>query len=153
MSETDGVVVRTAGDLAWVRASGPGHACGACASRGACRSALIGTSLDGEAEPSLLCLPNVIGANAGDAVVIRAREGLLLRAVWLAYGLPLLLALLVAMIVLELTGSEPKAIAGMLLGLSGGFLFLRHVRLDSRHTEPILSMDFKHTFVRGPESC
>jgi positive regulator of sigma E activity len=141
MNESDGVVVRLEGDYAWVRPAGPGHACGACASRSGC--AASGGLLDG-ATPRLLRLPNAIRARPGDAVVIRAADGMILHAIWRAYAIPLLLALVGAAVLLHVSGSEAVAFAGMLLGLAGGFLALRRSR--SVGAEPILTIAFKNTF-------
>lgn len=145
MNETAAVVVRVEGDYAWVEAEGPGHACGACASRSGCQSGRAGSVLDGiqNGGRQLLRLPNTIGARPGDAVVIRAAEGMVLRAVWLAYGIPLLLALGGALLVGHLTGSEPLAAAAVPAGLVAGVLLMRRSRLESRRAEPILSLGFK----------
>lgn len=156
MNETAAVVVRVEGGYAWVEAEGPGHACGACASRSGCQSGRAASVLDGihnGGGRQLLRLPNTIGARPGDAVVIRAAEGLVLRAVWLAYGIPLLLALGGALLVSHLTGSEPLAAAAVPAGLAAGVLLMRRRRLESRNTQPILSLGLKdstHFIVRGP---
>jgi len=76
-----------------------------------------------------------------------------LRAVWLAYGIPLLLALGGALLVSHLTGSEPLAAAAVPAGLAAGVLLMRRWRLESRNTQPILSLGLKdstHFIVRGP---
>lgn len=143
MNESDGVVVRVEGGYAWVKAAGPGHACGACASRDGCVTG--GNVLDAAGKPHLLKFPNAIRARPGDAVVIRAADGTILSAIWLAYGLPLLLALLLAGTLLHLTASEPAAFAGMLFGLAGGFLLLRR-RKTGVAREPNLSIAFKNVF-------
>lgn len=150
MTATDGVVVRLEGDHAWVRVEGAGNACGACAQKGGCQSAGLGSVLDGvlgqAPATQLLRLPNTIHARPGDAVVVCAVEGAVLRAVWLAYGIPLLLALAGAMILNALTGSELAAVAGLLCGLLGGYFVMRRTslaRLDSGRSEPILSINFK----------
>lgn len=142
MNESDGVVVRIEGDFVWVRPASPGHACGACASRSGC--AASGSLLGSTDAPKLLRLPNAIRARLGDAVVIRAADGVILRAIWRAYATPLLLAIGGAMTLLYLTGSEGAALAGMLLGLAGGFLVLRHGHRSA--TEPILTIAFKNNF-------
>ena len=145
MTETDAVVVRLEGDHAWVRAAGAGSACGACSHKEGCPSSASGAVLDGvSGQPShLMRLANTIHARPGDAVVIRMADGMMLRAVWQAYGLPLLLALAGATVAIALTGSEPIAMAGVLLGLLAGFLFMRGRGLDSGRSEPILSISFK----------
>jgi positive regulator of sigma E activity len=147
MNETAGTIVRLEGDYAWVRAEEAGKACGGCAQRGSCSSFSVGNLLDGKAardgQGRLLRLPNTIHARPGDAVVIRAAEGMVLRAVWRAYGLPLLLGLGGALAGQAWFGGEVSALFGMLAGLAGGFLLLRRKGLDSACAEPILSIGFK----------
>ena len=147
MTESDGVVVRLEGEFAWVRAAGAGSACGACAHQDGCHSSATGSVLDGVlGQPArLLRLINTIQARPGDAVVICVADGVILRAVWLAYGVPLLLALAGAMVAVALTGSEVLAVAGMLSGLFGGYLLLHRSRGDSGRAEPILSINFKRS--------
>lgn len=151
MNETNAVVVRLEGPYAWVRAFGPGPACGGCARQEGCSTAGLGTVLDDAAgktrKPQLLRLPNAIHARPGDAVVIRAADGMVLKAVWRAYGMPLLLALGGALLAAGLTGSEAASLAGMLVGLGGGFLLMRRQGLDSARAEPILSMGFKESSI------
>lgn len=151
MNETDGVVVRIEGEYAWVRTEGAGHACGACASRQGCSSAAAGGAFDGsildkQQSARLLRLPNTIRAHAGDAVVIRAADGMVLRAAWLAYGVPLALALGGAALAVELTGSDGIAAASALLGLGAGFFALHRRGKASGAAEPILSIEFKRLF-------
>lgn len=145
MNETDAVVVRVEGDHAWVRAQGPGHACSVCTQKDGCHAAAGGVVEEALGQPAsrLLRLPNPIHARPGDAVVIRAGDGAVLRAAGLAYGLPLLLALLGALAGLELLDSEPAALLGMLLGLGAGIAALRYQSRQSTRREPILSIDFK----------
>lgn len=145
MNETDAVVVRVDGSHAWVRAQGQGHACGACAQKDGCHVASGGIVEGALGQPGkhLLCLPNTIHARPGDAVVIRARDGTILRAVWMAYGLPLLLALAGAAAGFELVGSEPAALIGMLSGLAAGIGMLRFMTRQGGQREPFLSIGFK----------
>ncbi|MFN6961842.1 MAG: SoxR reducing system RseC family protein [Rhodocyclaceae bacterium] len=147
MNQTDAIVVRLEGRHVWVEAAGPGAACGNCAQSGSCGSSAIGNALDHAAskgrKPLLIRLPNTIGARPGDAVVIQTADGMVLRAVWLAYGIALLLALAGALGATILTGSEPLAMLGMLAGLGLGIGWLRWRGLEARRREPILSMDFK----------
>lgn len=151
MNESDATVVRLEGPYAWVQAAGPGAACGSCAQQGGCSSSGMGNVLDEASgkgrKPQLLRLPNVIHARPGDAVIIRTADGMVLKAVWRAYGLPLVLALGGALLAMVVTASEPVAIAGMLLGLAGGFFLMRSKGLDSSRSEPILSMAFKQSSV------
>lgn len=159
-NETDATVVRLDGAHAWVQAAGPEPACGSCAQRGNCGTAGMGGMLDdpgGKRRKSLLLrLPNTIHARPGDAVVIQAADGMVLRAVWRAYGMPLCLALGGALLAAALSGSEPLVLAGMLLGLLGGFLLMRLQGLDSARSEPMLSMRFKQSSVisvKGRTTC
>lgn len=161
MNETDATVVRLEGAHAWVQAAGPGPACGSCAQQGSCSTAGMGGILDAPGakrrKPLLLRLPNTIHARPGDAVVVRAADGMVLRAVWRAYGIPLFLALAGALLASTLADdSELPVLAGMLLGLLGGFLLMRLQGLDSARSEPILSMRFKQssvTSVKGRSTC
>lgn len=147
MNETSGIVVRVDGEHAWVRAESAGKACGACAQRDGCGSFSIGNLMDGlpaqDGQKRLLRLPNTIHARPGDAVVICAAEGMVLRAAWHAYGIPLLLALLGAIAGKAWFDNEITAIVGMLGGLVGGFMLMRRRGLDSGRAEPILSLGFK----------
>jgi sigma-E factor negative regulatory protein RseC len=141
MNETSGIVVRVEGEHAWVRAESAGKACGACAQRDSCGSFSLGNPMDGQ--KNLLRLPNTIHARPGDAVMICAAEGMVLRAVWRAYGIPLLLGLFGAIAGQAWFGNEIAAIVGMLGGLVGGFVLMRSRGLDSDRAEPILSLGFK----------
>lgn len=136
MNAVDGVVVRLEGEFAWVKTRGPGSACGACSRKEGC-----GAQSDAE---SLLKLPNPIRAHPGDAVMIEAADGVVLRAAWLAYGLPLLLALVGAGGAMGLTGSEGIAVVAMLCGLVAGFAWLRYRRCDPGHSSLKMSMDLKN---------
>jgi sigma-E factor negative regulatory protein RseC len=145
MNETEGIVERVEDGHAWVRAEDAGSACGACERRDGCTTAGAGSVLDGApARPGqLLCLPNSIRARPGDAVVIRAADGAVLRAVGLAYALPLLLAFVGAFAMLALTGSEAGALFGVLAGLAGGIVIMRRRGLERARGGPILTMAFK----------
>lgn len=91
----------------------------------------------------MLRLPNPIQARAGDQVVIRAAQGAVLRAVWLVYLLPLLLAVVGAAGLLALTGNEMVAMLGLLVGLAAGFLGLRWHKPACNSRTQILSIGFK----------
>ncbi len=145
MNQTEAIVVRLEGRYAWVQASGPGSACGSCAQSGSCGASTLEadrTELH-QRKPLLLRLPNTIGAQPGDEVIIRAADGVVLRAAWLAYGMPLLLALAAALAATAWIGSEIVTFIAMLLGLGAGVFLLRKYGLESQQREPILSLDFK----------
>lgn len=160
MNETDAVVVRLEGDYAWVRAVGPGPACGACAQKEGCSSAGLEPPVNAPTGNSrkqpLLRLPNTIHAAPGDSVVIRAPDGMVLRAVWLAYGVPLLLGIGGAMVATALWGDGLVALSGLLIGLASGFIMVKRRRLEPGRGEPILSLRFKQSSiisVKGQETC
>lgn len=145
MNQTEAIVVRLEGRYAWVQALGPGHACRGCAQSDSCGSSRLaaGQGELGARKPLLIRLPNTIGARPGDAVTIRAADGAVLRAAWLAYGMPLLLALVSALAVKAWIGSEIATFIAMLFGLGAGILLLHWHGLESQRREPILSLDFK----------
>jgi sigma-E factor negative regulatory protein RseC len=147
VNAADAVVVRVDGDTAWVRVAGPGSACGGCSQKEGCHASAgaVDDALGQGRKTRLLRLPNTIHARPGDAVVVCAQDGAVLRSAWFAYGLPLLLALAGAALGLELTGSEGAALAGMLTGLLVGFLLLRTRSRQATRTEPILSIAFKNS--------
>lgn len=139
MSESEAVVERVEGNHLWLRPLGVGSGCGSCTQKTACGM----RSADGQMQSPLICLPNSIQARAGDTVVICTAEGVLLRAVWRVYGVPLISGLAGAMIALTITGSDGVALAGLLLGLSGGFLSLRRSRDARTEQRAALSVFFK----------
>jgi len=84
-------------------------------------------------------LPNTVGADVGDKVLLVMRDGALLRVSLLAYLLPALLVIVGAG--LGNASSDAAAIIGALLGLAAGMGVLRLIQariLASR--EPLLSM-------------
>lgn len=146
MNEVEGIVERLDGSFAVVRTAGPAPACGACAQQGGCANGGAGTPLDNPLGKSrqirLLRLPNQIGARSGDVVIVRSVDGMLIKAVWRAYGRPLALALLGALLA-SLTGSDGLVMAGLLAGLAAGFWLMRRHGLDAGNAEPILSIRLK----------
>lgn len=148
MNATDAVVVRVDAAHAWVRTQGRQKTCGACARKDDCAVAGTGRLLDGDAGGQLLCLPNTIHARPGDRVSVQAADGEVWRAVWQAYGIPLLFALGAAIIGKFLSGSDLLAGGAMLLGLLSGYLLLRHsarAGLDLGRKTPTLTLKFKST--------
>lgn len=147
MNEIDAIVVRLEGDYVWVRAAGPGPACGACAQKEGCSSAGLESLLNAPSSSSrkqqLLRLPNVIHAAAGDNVVIRTPDGMVLRAVWLVYGIPLLLGLGGAMVAAAVWGDGWASLSGLLIGLAGGFLMVKRRGFDAGRRETVMSLKFK----------
>lgn len=156
MNEMEGVVERLDGNFVLIRAAGPGPACGACAQKAACGSSnMLDDALGKTRKPQMLRLPNTIGARPGDAVMIRAADGMVLKAVWRAYGIPLALGLLGALLA-GISGNDWATLAGLLAGLAVGFLLMRIKGLEAGRQEPILSISFKQSSVitvKGQETC
>jgi len=145
MNESDGVIVHVEGGIAWIRMSQPGNPCGACARHEGC-SVNAGTVLDGSQRERILKLPNDIAARQGDQVIVRTADGTVLKAVGRVYGLPLILGMAVAILLLSLSGSELQAFAGLMIGLGAGFFALRHQNARSR---PVLTLEFKNVTGRS----
>lgn len=159
MNVAEGVVERLEGPDAWVRSATAAPACGSCTQKAGCSSAAPGVASEvfGAAEKRMMLrLPNSIGARPGDAVQICAAEGLVLRAVWRAYGLPLLLGVGAAVGLFALTGKDAAALLGLIAGLLIGVVLLRRKGLEAKRKEPILSMRFKSVSIincKDSESC
>lgn len=153
MNEMEGVVERLDGGFVLIRAAGPGPVCGACAQKEGCGSA--GDALGKSRKQQMLRLPNTIGARQGDSVVIRVADGMVLKAAWRAYGIPLVLGLLGALLA-GMSGNDWAAPAGLLAGLAVGFLLIRIKGLEAGRPEPIWSISFKQSSVitvRGRGIC
>lgn len=148
MNEMAGVILRLDGGYAWVRAAGPGPACGACSQQQGCGSVgVLDDALGQGRKPQLLRLSNTIGARPGDTVTIRAADGMVFKAAWRAYGIPLLLGLLGALLAASMSGEDWAALTGLLAGLVSGVLWVRHLGLEAGRAEPILSMSFEASSV------
>lgn len=149
MNVMEAVVVRLEGADAWVQTAGPGPVCGACSSKANCAGADSRSVLVDAAKPSnrrrVLRLPNVIRAQPGDSVLIRAADGMVFKAVWRAYGIPLMLGLLGAVLGFGMANEDMAALLGLLSGLLAGIVLLRKRGLEASSGEPILSMSFKST--------
>jgi len=151
MNEMEALVVRLEGEDAWVQTSGPGPACGACSQKSGCagsdKGALLADAANQARQRLLLRLPNAICARPGDAVLIRAVDGMVSKAVWRAYGIPLALGLLGAALGFGLAGEDLAALLGLLAGLLAGAVLLWARGLEAGSGEPILSMSFKSTSI------
>lgn len=120
MTETPALVTRIEGDIAWVTSKAP-SSCGACGGKG-CGSSLFSRIWHPD-EPEYQ-VDNLIGAEAGETVVVGLPDGALLRAALASYGMPLLLLLGGAGLGKFLFG-EPGSIWGGLFGLGMAALWLR----------------------------
>ncbi|NWG86745.1 MAG: SoxR reducing system RseC family protein [Hydrogenophilaceae bacterium] len=121
MSETLARVVRIEGDTAWVEVEAP-TSCGACGGRGCGSTTVFGQLF--HARPVAYPVTNAIAAGVGETVVVAVDEGMLLRSALRAYGLPLALLLLGAVLGMTL-GGELWAISGAAAGLVLGALQMR----------------------------
>lgn len=117
--EVEATVSRVEGAHAVVRVDRRGGGCGRCSEAGGCASTLLGRPLQRECR--LFRLPNTIGAQPGDRVVVAVAEGSALRAALLAYLLPVLLLLAGSMLGAAFAGAEGKdfaAYSGAVMGLA-----------------------------------
>lgn len=87
--EIEATVSRVEGAHALVRVDNDTGGCGRCSDAGGCASGLLGRPLRRECR--LFRLPNSIGAQPGDRVLVGIADGAALRAAGLVYLLPVLL--------------------------------------------------------------
>lgn len=123
MIETQAQVVRTEGDYAWVRIR-PHSPCGHCDPEKGCKSVAI-TRMFGNAQESYR-VHNPLAAKPNELVTIAVQEGALLSSALWAYGLPMLLLLLGALIGhFIVSNSELATLVGAAIGFILGFFVLR----------------------------
>lgn len=141
-TESKGLVVAIeAGDV-WVQLASGG--CGRCHEPGGCGGQSLTQMLGPEKKYRVA---NLIGAQVGDRVVLLLDSGVVRQAAWLAYGLPLLLCLLGAVIGQFLSG-DGLAFVGALLGLFVAWKVLRkqtQQALGHEQVRPQLSIRFDHS--------
>jgi len=130
MIEARAIVLRVAGERAWVRVIDRAGGCGRCDEPGGCRSTKIAYAL--KAPNEMFELPNRIAAEAGEAVRIRIADGAPLRGALASYGLGACLLLAGAGVGHSLAptgGADAYALAGGVIGLAvaaiAGRLLLR----------------------------
>lgn len=128
MIETEGVVVKVEGDVAYIQAQRK-SSCGGCAKQGeSCgTSTLIGFF---DTKTPLYRARNALGVKAGERVVIGMEDGMLYKGVMAIY-LPPLFLLLVGAIGGHLLAATPAlaetyAMLGALAGLAAGFFGARY---------------------------
>lgn len=132
MIETEAQVSRAEQDYAWVVIR-PHSPCGHCDPITGCKSVAI-SRMFGSAQQEFR-VRNSVHAQAGDLVHVAVPEQTLLRSALWAYGVPLLLLLLGAMLG-RLGDQEWMAMLGAGLGLMAGFLVLRLLRHAQSGLEP-----------------
>jgi sigma-E factor negative regulatory protein RseC len=126
MIEETATVVEVDGEHAWISGEAA-SACGVCAASGGCGVAVLGRWL-GTRERRVRAL-NRAGARRGDRVVVGLEEGALAQGSLAVYLVPLFGLLAGGGLGEWLTGltgvSEAPVLAGALLGLGAGLLWLR----------------------------
>lgn len=135
LSQTGRVVSVVAGEAVVALAAG---GCSGCGQKSACG---LGR-LAGAARENLVRLPACDGLRAGDAVMLEAEGGALLRAALLGYLVPALSLVIGAVGGDAWLGSDAGAVAGAGAGFLGGLLVVRAgaSRL-SRHTVVAASVE------------
>ena len=149
MIEARAIVLRVAGERAWVRVIDRAGGCGRCDEPGGCRSTKIAYAL--KAPNEVFDVPNRIAAEAGEAVRIRIAEGAPLRGALASYGLGACLLLVGAAIGHSLApagGADAYALAGGVTGLAMAAVAGR-VLLRSRSWRSALQVEM----VRDPHEC
>lgn len=101
-----------------------GGSCGGCASAAACGSKGIGT-IANRLEARRFAVAGRFGLRVGEEVVVAYGEGNLVKAAAVAYGLPLLFAVVVAAIVQAQAGRDGLTLLGALAGLALGFVAMK----------------------------
>jgi len=135
-SESEAVVVRIQGDLAYIEVKDAVSACGSCGDKGHCGKAQTG--------PRHYALRNTVGAGVGDIVVVSVPEGAVLRAAALSYLMPLLFLFAGALVAAARWGDGLPAVVGAVLGLAAGLVALRMLSQRSPcGAEPTLELKFK----------
>jgi len=122
MIETQAIVVAVEPGYAWVE-SERRSACSHCESGSSCGVSSLGKLFG--VKRNRMRLGDPIGVHAGDAVVIGLSEQRLLRAAALAYMLPLLVMLAIAVLSAQLGYSQAMTVVASLLGLAGGLWLAR----------------------------
>jgi sigma-E factor negative regulatory protein RseC len=146
MSQCEARVVAASGNEVWVEVAGRAPSCGNCKTADACQTGLLGLA----AGPRRYRLENRIGAQVGDQVQLTVAEGTLWHASVWSYGVPLLLAIVGAMIGQSLSG-DAAAVAGTLAGLVCGMVVLRRREVRARGEGSLFSLQVQTKEMRFKE--
>jgi sigma-E factor negative regulatory protein RseC len=153
MIESEGVVVKVEGDIAYVQAQRQSSCSGCSKGEESCgTSALLGIL---EKKIPLYRARNQFGVKVGDRVVIGVTEGIFQKGVTAIYLPPLLLLLAGAiggsMLASTSAASENYSMIGALAGLSAGFLWSRYfsarMGAGGRYQPVVLSRVFEGDVV------
>lgn len=146
--ESEAIVARVDGQMAFVEVRREASGCGRCSEAGGCGSSLLSQILGGNRR--LYRLPNLIAARPGDSVVLSVGEGMLLRAALWTYALPMLAAITGAALGTALWVTDIAAVAGACLALILALLIQRRA---FGHVEPLLSMRLKSPVINHSEDA
>lgn len=125
MIEESGRVVAVDGQAVWVETVQQ-SACGACAAKATCGNGLAAKFAAGK--PNHIRLVTEKEVRVGDRVVLGIPENTLVKSALLAYGLPLLLFVIVAALADSLGGLSEAGVIGVgLAGLLAGFGVVRFI--------------------------
>lgn len=116
-------VVAVEGDFAWVETERK-STCGSCAANKGCGTAVLSQSV-GKRVARMKAL-NQAKAPVGARVLVGIDEQALVRGSLAVYAVPLLSMLGAAILMDLLVGTEAMVILGGMLGLAGGFLWLKY---------------------------
>lgn len=141
MLEQTARVVRTAADGVWVQAVEPAGGCGSCGGQG-CSARRLGEIFQGK--PRQFRVDCDLALAAGDRIVIGIAEGSVLRGAARAYGVPLALMLLGALLAQALYPGDGAAVAGMVIGGLVGWLLAR----GGRSVRPVVLRRDKDTLLQ-----
>ncbi|MFZ5579966.1 MAG: SoxR reducing system RseC family protein [Pseudomonadota bacterium] len=122
MLEARGRVVAIEEGGVWVE-SVRQSACGACASKGHCGTALFGDALTGQGRFDRILARDDVGVGVGEDVIVGLPEEGMLRASLMLYGLPLL-GLIGGMLLARRWGEGVTLLAGV-LGLVASLMLMR----------------------------
>ncbi|MBS0328325.1 MAG: SoxR reducing system RseC family protein [Proteobacteria bacterium] len=121
MLEQTAEVIHTASDGVWVQAVEP-SGCGTCGGQG-CSSRRIAELF--QRKPRNFLVDCDLPLTPGDRVVIGIAHGSVLKSAMRAYGLPLGLMLMGALLAQAIQPGDGTALAGMLIGGAAGWLLAR----------------------------
>ncbi|MBN8778319.1 MULTISPECIES: SoxR reducing system RseC family protein [unclassified Thiobacillus] len=121
MLEQTAEVIHTASDGVWVQAVEP-SGCGTCGGQG-CSSRRIAELF--QRKPRNFLVDCDLPLTPGDRVVIGIAHGSVLKSAMRAYGLPLGLMLMGALLAQVIQPGDGTALAGMLIGGAAGWLLAR----------------------------
>ena len=129
MIQEPGTVVATDEQFIWVETVRT-SACQSCSARAGCGQAVLGQLLDErqQAQKNLMKMPRLNEqqpAQVGDQVSVGIPEDALIKASFMAYGLPILLMVVLAGIFNAISNSELIVIFAGVLGLAFGLAITR----------------------------